>query len=562
MNKIFFFLILFVVLVPLSSYSQSELVPSSHPVYDFLKRMSLEGLISDYNSSVMPLSRKTVAGYLKTINSSSDKTRISTVDKKILDDYFIEFGYEIYGDLRNASKIYDGWKIFDDKKQKFVYAYADSNATFFLDAMLTLRQGLSSGDSLGKHSITLFEPGLRFRGTLFNSVGYYLRLSNGQRLGGTNADVDFAQTVNPKWKANHKMKTDNGNYDTYEGYLRYATNSEWIALTVGKEQVTAGFGYIDKLFLSDNCVPYSFARVDLKYKALHWFFLYGSLRGDSLGKETNSKYITTHRLNITFSDVFKVGMFESLIISDRPFNFTYLNPFNVIRSADYNAGSEQSGLNNAFMGLDFELQPVNKFSLQAAMLVDDLNFKTLFSNEKDGGKPANDNRFGWQAGLMWTDAFTLPDLTLAFEYTRLNPFVYSHRSNKSQYTNWGVSLGHNLPPNSDEIALKLNYDLTNRINFKFLYQHQRSGNGLVFNGDTLVLNYGGDINRGDADVVIKNSFLQGNRINRDIFTLNVTFQPVRQYFLEAKFVYEHQNLLYSGRKINDYYAWLIFRLDY
>lgn len=570
-NKLRFFFTICLLIIAMKGYSQVELVPVSHPVYDFLKRMDLEGIIPDYNSSILPISRQKVANYLRTISDvsmkglrSEDKIKnsLSPVDKKILSDYEVEFGYELKGNLNKSSvSIFNGGNASDNDKQKYLYSYADSNATLFWDLTAWVSQRSSDGDSVGNNSIGLGDIGFSFRGTLLGSIGYYLRFSNGQRFRGNDKDVDFARVTNPKWNANLKMKTDNGNFDTYEGYVRYATKNEVLALTAGKEQMLAGFGYIDKLFLAGNTTPYSFIRLDAGYKSLQYFFVYGSLRGDSLGVETYSKYIATHRLNVNLHRNLKIGFFESLIISNRPFNFTYLNPFSFLRSADYNAGDIQSDLNNALIGIDVEVKPYRKVALQTSLLIDDLNFGTIFSNKTKYDNVANDNRFGWQFGAIWTDGFLIPNLTAVLEYTRVNPFVYTHRTDKSQYTNWALPIGHNLAPNSDEIALKLNYDITNRLNVKFLYQHQRHGEGFVYSGDTLKINYGGTIGRGEKDVVIDNTFLQGNRTDTDIFTTTIVWQPLRQYFLEGTLVLRNFNLLYSGKKKSDAYFWVNMRVD-
>ncbi|MCX7834387.1 MAG: capsule assembly Wzi family protein, partial [Ignavibacteria bacterium] len=543
--------------------AQVELVPIGHPVYDFLKRADLYGWIEGYNSSSLPLSRKQVAEYIQSIQDlkNNGNLEMSYMDKKLINDYIVEFGYEVYRDLRNVDALFKGGKIFNNDKQKFLFYYVDSNATLFWDINGWLSQRNSDGDSIKVNAIGLGEIGMRFRGTLFNSVGYYIRFSNGQRLSGKNKDVDFAKVTNPKWNANHKMKDEDGNFDSYEGYLRYSTNSEWLALTIGKEQITAGFGYIDKLFLSNNSVPFSFIRLDLKYKKLQYFFSYGSLRGDSLGREIEAKGIVTHRLNLNLFDIWKIGFFESLITIDRPFNFTYLNPFSFIRSADYSAGDGQSTLNNAIIGFDTEVKPFKRVAFQGTMLIDDLDFKTLFDNTRNG-KPVNSNRFAWQAGIIWTDGFWVPNLTLALEYTRLNPFIYTHRTNKSQYTHWTLPLGHNLQPNSDEIALKIDYDITNRLNFKIIYQKQRHGEGLVFSGDTLKINYGGTLNRGDMDISIDNKFLQGNRIDKDIITMSLVWQPIRQFFIEGNIVYRFFNLITDRKKLRDLYWWFTARIDY
>ena len=92
----------------------------------------------------------------------------------------------------------------------------------------------------------------------------------------------------------------------------------------------------------------------------------------------------------------------------------------------------------------------------------------------------------------------------------------------------------------------------------FMYQHQRSGNGFVFMGDSLVQNYGGNINRGDGDIRYDDEFLQGNRVNRDIFTFNLRWEPIYQYILDFKYVFRNISNLFENRKIID--NWVYFSL--
>jgi len=555
--KKFLITTIFIVLADLL-FSQVELVPPSHPVYDYLKRMQLLNILDDYNSSVVPISRQQLADYLKIINEK--KAKLNSLDKSLLRDYYIEFEYDINRTINSSYALFKKFNvndIFSDKKQKYLYNYVDSNASLFFDVNGFLSQRNSNGDSLGNHSISLAELGIRVRGTLFDAVGLYLRMSNGQKVKGNQDDIDMSIKTYPKFGANTKYRYENNNFDTYEGYLRYSTKNEWFSLTAGREALLTGFGYVDKLFLSDNTVPFSYIKLDLKYKSLHYYYLYGSLKGDSLGKDISSKNIVSHRLNINFSNTFRMGFFESIIISESPFNFTYLNPLSFLRSADYNAGELVGGnRNNAIMGFDMELHPVRKLAFQASLLIDDLNFSTLFNNER------NDNRFGYQLGSIWTDAFTIPSMTASVEYTRLAPFVYSHRTNKSQYTNWALPLGHNLSPNSDEIAVKLSSYIYSRLNLEFTYQHQRMANRIIMHGDSLIENYGGNINRGDGDVVRKNTFLSGDRTDKDIFTFDFIWQPLRQYFLEIKYQYKISNLLYASKKYKDAYFFLTARIDF
>ncbi|MEO8666121.1 MAG: capsule assembly Wzi family protein [Ignavibacteria bacterium] len=560
MKKCFSVLAILSIFLAGKLYSQVELVQPSHPVYNFLQRMQSMKIIPDYNPANIPISRESVASFLKIISANASK--ISSTDKKLLKDYNIEFQYELAGDLKKSSGLFnEGFKnIFSDDRQKYIYEYADSNATLFLDALGSISQRGSGGDSLGRHSITLGELGFRIRGTLFNSVAYYLRASNGQKLKGDSGDVTFARFTDPKLFAQDKFQYEKRNFDTFDGYLRFRTAQDWLAITVGRSPVYQGFGFIDRLYLSNNTAAFDYLRLDLGYKSVRYSFMYGSLKGDSLGRKLDAKNIATHRLDVKFSDAFRMGFFESVVSANTPFSFTFLNPVSFLTSAELNKSSQagRENDNNSIIGLDLMAVPVKKVSVQASLLVDDLEFSTLF---KDNSKITN--KFAYQLGVLWSDAFTLPNLELKTEYTKLDPFVYTHVSNKTTYTHWDLPLGHHLPPNSDEVAVKLNYDITNRVNINILYQHQRSADGIVTDSaGRVIINYGGNISNATGYNYSDPEFLKGNRIDRDIITTNLSWQFIRQYYIEFLYVHRVFNNLYQNRKLTDDYVFATFRVDY
>lgn len=560
MKKVFLFIPVFLFGLIFNANAQVELVQPTHPVYNFLQRMQTMKIIPDYNPGNIPIDRQNVASFLKII--SENYSRLSSTDKRILDDYAVEFEYEVKGELKKTASLFsEGFKnIFSDKKQKYLYSFADSNATLFLDALGSISQRESRGDSLGRHSITLGELGFRVRGTLYNSVAFYLRASNGQKLSGDSGDVRFAQNTDPRLFAQDKFTFEQRNYDTFEGYLRYRTPKDWLAVTVGRSPVYQGFGFIDRLYLSNNTIAFDYLRLDLAYKSVKYSFMYGSLKGDSLGRKLDAKNIATHRLDIKFSDAFRLGFFESVVSANSPFSFTFLNPVSFLTSAELSKSSQagRENDNNSLIGLDAMVVPVRKLAVQGSLLVDDLEFSTLF---KDNAKITN--KFAWQLGVLWTDAFTLPNLELKTEYTKLDPFVYSHVSNKTQYTHWNLPLGDHLPPNSDEIAVKLNYDITNRINLNLLYQHQRSAAGIVTDSaGRVIVNYGGNINNASGYAHSDPEFLKGNRVNRDIFTVNFSWQFIRQFYIDLLYVHRVFDNIYQNRKLTDDYGFATFRIDY
>jgi hypothetical protein len=100
------------------------------------------------------------------------------------------------------------------------------------------------------------------------------------------------------------------------------------------------------------------------------------------------------------------------------------------------------------------------------------------------------------------------------------------------------------------------------LNVSLTYQHQRTANKIVMSGDTLIANYGGNINRGDGDVVRSNQFLDGDRTDIDVVKFAFTFQPVRQFFFDFEYQFTYYNLIYSSRKLKDNYLFGTLRVDF
>ncbi|MFI5144619.1 MAG: hypothetical protein ACHQJ4_03405 [Ignavibacteria bacterium] len=562
-----YFIPVFLIFTTSKIYSQLDLVDPSNKIYDFLDRMQTNKIISDYSSSMLPVSRKEVARLLMEIRDKSNK--LSRTDKKFLDDYMVEYEYDISHTLNKAKNFLPGFKfseIFHNKEQKYLYSHADSNSSVFIDGMGYIKYIGANGDSLGKPHLLLAQLGLRLRGTLFNTVGYYLRLSNGARLNGP-ADnpeaVRLGVMLDPLLASTKKFIGEGGQtYDSYEGYLRIATSTEWLGFTAGKTALKMGTGFIDQLVISDqNSAPFSFLKLDLKYKSVKYTFLHSSLVGqDSSGKQLSSKYLVFHRLEIGpyFNGFATFGFNEMSMYSNTPLNFAMLNPISFLTSAELNSELPGNTHYNSLIALDTKLYPVKKIALQVTLLIDDINFKTM--GKKDA--TSSDNKLGYQGGVSWQDAFAIKNLNFIYEYTRLDPFVYSHREINNSYSNWNLPIGAALNPNSDEHAVKLSYDLSSRVNLAVTYKLQHSGMNITDSLGNIVVNVGSNILNGSNDFISYNQFLKGDRVDRNIITAELTLQPIRQYFLIFKF--EHRSIKdkWENKTLNDNIFWGTFSIDY
>lgn len=557
------FVLLFILSVTKTIVSQVELIPLSNPVYDFLERMLTNKDIENYSPSMSPVSRREAGGFLEEINSKRKK--ISKTDRDLLDYYLTEFEYDINKTSGKSSNFFSKkglGELFSNKKQKYLYSTADSNVSFFWDAIGEIRYIGINGDSAGKPHVLLGQLGTRIRGTLFNSVGYYLRLSNGIRLGGTTEDAEKTAFVDPILQSTRKYVSEGAKtFDSYEGYLRYAPAKDWLGLTVGREALSFGTGYIDKLFLSNkNSAPFDFLKLDLHYKKVRYSFFHSSITGnDSNGVQLSSKYLVFHRLELGpfFNNVFKLGFNEMVIYSNIPINFAFINPISFLTSADLNTELPGKNSNNTLLGIDMQLYPVKNFSLQGSFLIDDINFGTLGSDSTKG----NDNKFGYQGGLNWQNAFTLPNLNLAYEFTHLDPFVYSHREINNSYSNWNLPIGHALNPNSDEHAVKLSYNFSSILHIAVTFKHQRSGEN-YYDSSGNFINVGSNILFGRGDFQRKNTFLAGVRVDRNIIIAELTLQPIRQYYISIRYQRRDFNYVDRNIKYGDNIFWGSFRVDY
>ena len=51
-------------------------------------------------------------------------------------------------------------------------------------------------------------------------------------------------------------------------------------------------------------------------------------------------------------------------------------------------------------------------------------------------------------------------------------------------------------------------------------------------------------------------FLQGKRVDRDVFSFNLRWEPVLQYVVDFKYVFRNINNLFEGRRLVDNWIYL------
>lgn len=453
--KLIVMLLCLTVALPASAFSQAENVPAHDPVMSFLKTMEVKGILRSYDDVVLPISRASVARYLTIIDASRD--RLSGVERERLDDLLSEYQYEIAGSVARFDALLSASGDRIDSvgtgirpgRERVAVLHADSVVTLFANALVSLDTRHVSGDVQGVLGTHYLEVGLRARGTLLGRLGYSFRMTNAQFWGSRDLlylDERIAQS--------HALGVGNiQNFDFAEGSVRY--DAGFLSAQIGRDRVLWGnsvFG--EKMVLSDHPRAFDHLRADLSYGVFRYTFLHAWILGSEsrvffmIGSDSSTahsepviadKYFAAHRFGLSFPGVIDIGFQEMVVYSNRSVDLAYLTPLSLIESTQRSRGERD----NVMWVFDLKTRFIPNIQLTGTILYDDINVPDMFSDLWT-------DRYAWQVGAQWADPFTIPNTCLLVEYTRVEPYVFSHgRSRDNNFTSLGRILGPAVGPNGD-----------------------------------------------------------------------------------------------------------------
>ncbi|MDI6778950.1 MAG: capsule assembly Wzi family protein [Bacteroidota bacterium] len=511
-------------------FPQAENVPANHSIYQFLKRMEVKKIISQYHDAVLPLSRKEIAQFILQIKKH--KEELTNTEKEILSDFIIEFEYELFKSTNNSFSLFgrmESGKFFD--KEKYFYTYLDSNVTLFVDGLLTFDFRRSTG--VGLHDNTSFiEGGPRLRGSVFTNLGYYFQLTNAAFWGSRDV-LRRDKRINQSFA----LGTMNSrNFDFVEGYLRYG--GEIISAQIGRERVLWGNSYGDKIILSDYQRVFDAIRFDAGYKNFRYTFMHAWILGKSdsllnyasyMGYESivADKYFAAHRLELSLGNSIDLGVQEITIYSNRSVDLGYLNPVTFFESVQRSRQERDNG----FLAFDAQVRPFKDYELQGTLFFDDINIP-LF------GTDSWQNRYAYQAGLMAVDPLGIPNTNFIIEYTRITPYMFSHnRSRENDYGSNKVLLGTQIGPNAESWHFRVDYCFSRKFILSGRFEIQNSGENEYDSTGKLIRNVGGDFLQPWRSGLDRESvtFLDGIRVNTYIGQLFAMYEVMNEFFVDARY---------------------------
>jgi hypothetical protein len=240
------------------------------------------------------------------------------------------------------------------------------------------------------------------------------------------------------------------------------------------------------------------------------------------------KYLVAHRLEFSFPTLFDLGFQEFLIYSNRSVDLAYLNPLTLLESAQRARGERD----NNFWAFDVQTHFLKNIELQGTILFDDIHFSEWWTNSWL-------NRDAYQLGVLVTDPVGIANSTFAVEYTRVEPFTFSHgRSRDDDYGSLGTILSHHIGPNADSWFFRLDYLFSHKLSASVHCEIVRKGKNVYDSLGNLIQNVGGDFLQPhrESDPEQKD-FLGGDFVRTLYAQVYLTYEIVNQVFVDAHYQY-------------------------
>jgi hypothetical protein len=381
---------------------------------------------------------------------------------------------------------------------------------------------------------------LNFSTTIFESQGRFADYFN--RYAESIAPAGGDPAVIPGIGIAKRFKTSAYDMPLAEATITYSP-ADFFTLQSGYGRNFVGDGY-RSLITTDGVSPYPYFKLNTKFWKIQYTNTYMFLKDVrpevTLERTYATKYLANHYLSWNASKRLNIGFFESVIWANtngRGFDMSFFNPIIFYRSVEF-ASSARTG--NALLGLTGKYKWNNQFNFYGQFLLDEFSLQDIKAGENSWK-----NKYGYQVGVKYFNAFNIEHLLLQAEYNHVRPYVYSHSDPLTNYGHTNQSLGHQWGGNFKECIFIARY-YKNRFfaDGKLTYGLR----GLDFNTADNTLNYGSNIYRDYDEQRAANTGVvigQGNKTTIIIadFQAGYLINPATNLKLFGSFIYRNFNPL-------------------
>ena len=513
-------------------------MPLDHFIYTFLNEMKVKKIIKNIDEDIPNLSYNEVKTLLLEIEKKKDL--LSPTELKMLNKYEMEFVDDVNED--NTFQLFGGKEtMFSapqdmfNQKVKYLYAFKNEHATLYFNGIGHFNFAQRYKPNV--NNAELYDIGFRLHGTLVDKIGYNLTVIKG----GISGNRGLSITADPRLLYNYKFVEDAEpikNYDYTTGYLQYHTSPVEdmdITLEIGRDAFTIGYGYHSKLVLSENHPDFDFFKLNFEYGIIDFTSIHASTVGQFSPEieDRYTKYFAMNRIKFNIKDIVSASIGEVIVYSGRGLELAYLNPLNFYKFAEMSLQDRDNGT----VYMELQSNAIKNLELQGTFFMDENFMGEMYNMSRYTNKTA------YQLGAHWYEPFSISDLSVKAEYTRIRPYVYTHKNYKTTYSSWGVPVGHEIGPNADQIFFSAEYNLNPSIRPGLAFSYTRKGENVYDENGNLIKNVGGDVfqtyrDEFDSETAL---FLDGNRVNTTEVELNCRLEPARDIIFDFSYHYLYKD---------------------
>lgn len=495
--KNFRYKVLLLLLLVSTVLAQSVSVKLNHPIYDFFEKMEGKNLLESVSFRVKPYSRDFVFECLQKINSED----LTQSEKKLLEIYKNEFDEAKHLDLKGFQKPFR-----TQQKDDHLFVWQAKSDKTYVIGDLVFEQNFEfwKGDSSANISKTRVHG--EIRGKIANKLAFYSDASNALVKGTDQAGRDdFNSGVSVSANQGQVFESESNAHIVFDLFS--------LRVEAGKNSLLYGNGKHSQLAVSNNAGNFDLFRIDKTWERINFNYFHAFLHGNNRDSTTTSangetaKYFVGHKIDFEVFKGIYFGFAETVVYSDRGDNRQlepqYLIPINFFQVAEKYAGDKD----NNTMAFDLTVSRFKNKRFYGELFWDDFTFtKNPFKHW--GSK--------W-AVILGTD-FYFNNFAWNFEYSRVEPFLYTSDETENTYRHFSDGLGSFLLPNSDYYFTEISYTPSWQWIFKTNFEFRRHGEGNL------------DFPK-QPETGLKKDFLKGTVEKTFTWSNEVKFQPLYKQFL-------------------------------
>lgn len=495
--------------------SQTSYTPLGDKEYHLLDRLEIKARTYGFNASYLkPLNIKDLVKEISIVDSlKRNKNRIA-ISITPIDNYNMQRFLMAHKEYTSVTSSYN------NKKSSFNLIEANNKNLFF--AFSPVAQYTQSIEDASDQSIYTASAGIKARGLINKKLAFDIFVTGNQER-------------TPLYVRNF-IKQNNAvpNFGDFEytdsnatKYLDFRATAQWtvakrVDMQIGHDRNFLGNG-MRSLLLSDFSGNSLFLKLNTKIWRFNLENLYMKIN-PQFGIVNNAgynKFLRINTLSINVTNWLNMGIFDAVVFGRKTgFELNYLVPFTFLRAMEQQAGSPD----NALVGANFKANLPQRVQVYGQILLDEFLLSELKSST---GWWAN--KYGYQIGAKYIDAFGLKNFDIQLEANRVRPFTYTHFDSVSNYSHNSLALAHPLGASFQEIIGAIKYQPIKKfyVDAKVIYYYQ----GL----DSIGRNMGGNILRDYKTRFEDRGWRvgRGNIADCVYFNANVTYEAMENLFIDV-----------------------------